>query len=99
MAKSNTGTGPRSNENPPPTRPDYESFHVTASKAVSERVVSALREAGVRFNETVWHEIGVPEYVIEVHREDLDKAGEAFWKDLGPAKTVTSGGTDPGAAS
>ena len=99
MATKKTSDGARSNENPAHTLPDYESFHVTASKEASKKVVTVLTEAGIRINETVWHEIGRPEYVIEVHREDLVKAGEAFAKDLAPGRTVTSRVSDPGAAS
>jgi hypothetical protein len=79
-------------ENPPPTMPDYETFHVTANTSKSNRVVKALKDASIRFNETVWNQIGHPEFVIEVHRDDLDRAQEAFLKDLGPGRTFTSGG-------
>jgi hypothetical protein len=90
MTKQKPGGEERSNENPAPTSPDYETFLVTASKEGSKKVVTLLSEAGVRVNETVWHEIGLPEYVIEVHREDLVRARELYWKDVGPCRTFTS---------
>ena len=99
MAKENASTEARSNENPAPTLPDYESFHVTACKEMSNRVMNVLRDAEIRINETVWHEIGRSEYIIEVHRDDLVKAGEAFAKDLGSGRTITNHVGNPGTAS
>jgi len=77
-------------ENPPPTLPDYEAFHVTANITVSQRLVRLLVEAGIRLNQTVWNQIGCPEYVIEVHQDDQTRADETFCRDVGPGKTFTS---------
>ncbi len=90
MAKMKTGAEQPSSENPSPSLPGYESFHVTANQEASKRVADVLKAAGTRINETVWHEIGRPEYVIEVHQDDLVKAGEAFTKGLGSARTEIS---------
>ena len=79
-------------ENPETTMPEYESFHCTAKMEISTRLAALLRDAGVRINETVWHQIGVPEYVIEVHRDDLAKASEILGRDLGKGRTATSTG-------
>jgi hypothetical protein len=81
-------------DNPRPTSPDYEAFHVTANKEESQRLVRLLAEAGIRLNETVWNQIGHHEYVIEVHQDDIERAGEAFWRDIGPVKTFTSTNTE-----
>ncbi len=78
------------NNNPAPVLPDYETFHVTANKEGSSRIVNVLKNAGVRIHQTVWHEIVRPEYVVEVHRDDLAMAEEAFANDLGPARIFTN---------
>jgi hypothetical protein len=70
--------------------PDFEAFHVTANKDASTRIVNVLKAAGIRLRETVWHEIGRPEFVIEVHPDDLSKAQAAFAKDLGPGRSIES---------
>jgi hypothetical protein len=98
MAKKEASPGERANENPAPTLPGYEASHVTASKEKSRRVATVLVQAGIRVNQTVWHEIGHPEYVIEVHRDDLAMASEAFAKDLGPSRTLTSKDSGPSIA-
>ncbi|HVT95705.1 MAG TPA: hypothetical protein VHD76_22860 [Bryobacteraceae bacterium] len=90
MAKKKFDYNKLPKENPEPTMPEYESFHCTAKMETSKRLAALLRDADVRFNETVWHQIGVPEYVIEVHRDDLAKASEVFGNDLGKGRTVTS---------
>jgi hypothetical protein len=95
MAKKKSSAGEHASENPAPSLPSYESFHVTANKELSKRFANILTEAGIRINETVWHVIGRPEYVIEIHKEDIVRAEEAFAKDLGPGRTVTSEGSDP----
>lgn len=97
MAQKEPGTGEPASENPAPTLAGYESFHVTANKEISRRVATVLAQAGVRSNEAVWHVIGRTEYVIEVHRDDLAKADEAFAKDLGPRRTVASEGGESSA--
>ena len=84
-----------SEENPPPTHPDYEAFHVAADKDDSKCTADILMQAGIRIHQTVWNQIGHPEYVIEVHVDDLDKTAEAFWKDVGPHKTFTSTNAEP----
>jgi hypothetical protein len=88
-----------SDKNPAPTIQDFETFHVTANKELSKRVVSTLTAAGIRTSETIWNEIGRPEYVIEVHRDDLAKADNAFAKNLGPSRNVTSKGADADTAN
>jgi hypothetical protein len=72
---------------------DYEDFHIVAQPERSRRVAAILQSGGIRIRERVVIEIGIPEYVIEVHREDLDRAQEVFAKDLGPGRSFTSGGT------
>jgi hypothetical protein len=72
---------------------EYEEFHCVAVKGVSDRLLQLLRGAGVRAEQRVIHEIGRPEYVIAVHREDIDQAQRVFSTDLGPGpRTFTSGG-------
>jgi hypothetical protein len=72
---------------------DYEDFHIGAQAEESRRVAAILESGGVRTRERVVREIGILEYVIEVHREDLDRAQDIFWKDLGPTRSFTSDGT------
>ena len=84
-----------SEENPHPIHPDYEAFHVSADRHYSKHVADLLKKAGVRINETAWNQIGHPEYVIEVHTDDLENAGKLFWKDADPSRTFTSSNSEP----
>jgi hypothetical protein len=73
---------------------EYEDFHIVADEAKSDRMARLLQDAGVRLQRRVITEIGHPEYVIAVHREDMDRAQWAFRQGLGPGphRTFTSGG-------
>ena len=72
---------------------NFEDFHIVAFKETSDRIADLLRRAGVRIRQRVIMEIGRPEYVIAVHPEDLDRAGQVFSSDVGPGRTFTSDGT------
>jgi hypothetical protein len=67
----------------------FEEFHITANAEASQRTASLFKSAGIRIRESIRHEIGRPEYVIEVHHEDLAEAEELFRKDIGPGRTFT----------
>jgi hypothetical protein len=72
---------------------NFEDFHIVALKETSDRVADLLRSAGVRIQQRVITEIGKPEYVIAVHPDDVDRAGQAFSNDVGPGRTFTTDGT------
>lgn len=72
---------------------NYEDFHIVGVKEKSDRVADLLVRTGVRIQQRVITEIGRPEYVIAVHPDDIELAGEVFWNDLGPGQTFTSGNT------
>ncbi len=67
----------------------YEDFHIVGDKGVSDRVADLLRRAGIRIEQRVITEIGRPEYVIAVHPDDVDQAGQAFWSDIGQGRGFT----------
>ena len=77
---------------------DFEDFHIVARMEMSDRTAALLRSAGIRIQQRVITEIGLPEYVIAVHLDDMERASEIFRKDLGPGRTFTSG-AEPGAAA
>lgn len=89
-------------ENPLPTHPDYEALHVSADKGNSKYIADLLMMAGIRLNETVWNQIGHPEYVIEVHKDDFEDAGELLLNHAGSSRTFKSSNAEqsaPGDAS
>jgi hypothetical protein len=57
---------------------DYREFDV-AAKDRSDRLAQSLRAAGIRFEQCATTQAqGRPEYVINVHHEDLDRASEIY---------------------
>jgi hypothetical protein len=69
----------------------FEDFHICAVRA--DRFLELLRKSGVRFSERVISEGVRAEYVIAVHPDDLDLAGEVLAKDIGLGRTFTSRGS------
>jgi hypothetical protein len=72
---------------------NFEDFHIVAVKETSDRVADLPRRASVRVQQRVITEIGQPEYVIAIHPDDVDQAGQALSSDVGPGRTFTSDGT------
>jgi hypothetical protein len=72
---------------------NFEDVHIVAVKKESDRVAHLLRRVGVRIQERVLTEIGIPEYVIAVHPDDVDRASQALSDDVGPGRNFTSDGT------
>ena len=72
---------------------NFEDFHIVALKETSDRIADLLRRAGVRIQQRVITEIGRPEYLIAVHSDDIDQAGQALSDDVGPGRTFTTDGT------
>jgi hypothetical protein len=76
----------------------FKDFHVVLKKAESDRIAELLKRDGVRIEQRVINEIGRPEYVIAVHSDDVGRAGDAFWKDVGDdCRTFRSGEKPAGA--
>jgi hypothetical protein len=72
---------------------NFEDFHIVAVKEESDRIAEVLARAGIRLQQRVITETGGPEYVIAVHRDDLERAEQAFSSDVGPGRTFTNDGT------
>lgn len=70
----------------------FEEFHITRSESSSTQTVARLAASGVRLREYVNAD---GEYVIEVHEDDLEQASHAFWDDVTPVISVTSGTKKP----
>ena len=72
---------------------EFEDFHIVAVKATSDRIAELLIHGGIRIQQRVIMEIGRPEYVIALHRDDLAQAEKLLRDDIGPARTITSNET------
>jgi hypothetical protein len=71
---------------------DFEDFHIVSVKVTSDRFAELLRRAGARIQQRVANEAGRTEYVIAVHPDDVDLAGQVLAADVGPGRTFTAHG-------